>query len=88
MQFCIKEQNPCESSPCLHQGVCVAKSNYNFQCICRPYYTGKVCEYPGRYSYISIYISVSKNVLVPYQLPTSNHQCTRICRNGGVCLVK
>ncbi|CAF1686396.1 unnamed protein product, partial [Adineta ricciae] len=36
--------NPCESSPCQHDSICIAKSNHDIQCICRRHYTGKYCE--------------------------------------------
>ncbi|CAF4498302.1 unnamed protein product, partial [Rotaria magnacalcarata] len=39
-------QNPCESSPCQHHSICVTKLNRTIQCLCRPHYTGKFCEYP------------------------------------------
>ncbi len=26
--------------------------------------------------------------IAPFQPPPSNPKCTRICRNGGICLVK
>ncbi len=58
MNFFLKEQNPCESSPCQHQGVCITKFNQNIQCICRPHYTGKFCEYPGIY-FLVIHIFIS-----------------------------
>jgi hypothetical protein len=83
----ILEHNPCESSPCQHQSVCITKSNQNIQCICRPHYTGKFCEYPGRKNnYPNIYLS--NNLLVPFRSPAFNQKCHRICQNGGICLVK
>ena len=81
------ESNPCASSPCQHQGVCVTKSNQNIQCICRPHYTGKFCEYPGK-SLMNRENSISNLFSVPFRLPIANRKCNRICYNGGICLVK
>lgn len=47
MRIFFKEQNPCESSPCQHHSICVTKPNQAIQCLCRPHYTGKFCEYPS-----------------------------------------
>jgi hypothetical protein len=54
----IKESNPCESSPCQHQSICIARPNKNIQCICRPHFTGRFCEYPSKFDlFINIFIS-------------------------------
>jgi len=83
----LKEQNPCESSPCQHHSVCITKPNHNIQCICRPHYAGKFCEYPGRYNSSIYSFILNQNILVPFHFPTYNQKCNRICRNGGICFV-
>ncbi|CAF5171277.1 unnamed protein product [Rotaria magnacalcarata] len=67
------QTNACESSPCQHQSICITKSNHDVQCVCRPHYTGKYCEKPPPLLTSSL---------------SPNPQCSRICRNGGICLVQ
>ncbi|XP_073426231.1 basement membrane-specific heparan sulfate proteoglycan core protein isoform X5 [Dendrobates tinctorius] len=40
------DRSPCERMPCLHRGRCMATGDSNYQCQCRPGFTGHRCETP------------------------------------------
>ncbi|XP_067292919.1 inactive serine protease PAMR1 isoform X2 [Pseudorasbora parva] len=41
----FQESSECTSSPCLHDGTCIAHSSHSFHCACLAGYTGKRCEH-------------------------------------------
>ncbi|XP_055048276.2 inactive serine protease PAMR1 isoform X6 [Misgurnus anguillicaudatus] len=41
----FQESSACISSPCFHDGTCIAESSHSFYCTCLAGYTGKRCEH-------------------------------------------
>ncbi|XP_056595372.1 inactive serine protease PAMR1 isoform X3 [Triplophysa dalaica] len=41
----FQESSACVSSPCFHDGTCIAESSHSFHCACLAGYTGKRCEH-------------------------------------------